>query len=80
MLITVFYYLCNITFNAMKTKLGIVAVFFIVAGFGMIHGGSQTIEHIAIALMGTGIVYLLYLLITTQPNKNSDEEKDPSKQ
>ncbi|WP_016777072.1 hypothetical protein [Anaerophaga thermohalophila] len=49
----------------MKTKLGIIAVLFIVAGFGMIHGGSVTMERVAIGLMGTGIVYLLYLLINS---------------
>jgi hypothetical protein len=53
----------------MKTKLGIVAVFFVIAGFGMIHGGSQTMERIAIGLMGSGIIYLLYLLITSGKKK-----------
>ena len=53
----------------MKTKLGIVAVFFVIAGFGMIHGGSQTMERVAIGLMGSGIVYLLYLLITSEKKK-----------
>jgi multisubunit Na+/H+ antiporter MnhC subunit len=48
----------------MKTKLGIVAVLLIVIGFGMVHGGSQTMERIAIGLMGIGIVHLLYLLLS----------------
>jgi hypothetical protein len=48
----------------MKTKLGIVAVLLVVIGFGMVHGGSQTMERIAIGLMGIGIVYLLYLLLS----------------
>jgi hypothetical protein len=48
----------------MKKKLGIVAVLFVIAGFGMIHGGTQTMEYIAIGLMGTGILYLLYLLLS----------------
>ncbi|WP_158275618.1 hypothetical protein [Marinilabilia rubra] len=53
----------------MKTKLAIVAVFFIIAGFGMIHGGSQAMERVAIGLMGSGIVYLLYLLLTSGKKK-----------
>ncbi|PWE00507.1 hypothetical protein DDZ16_06150 [Marinilabilia rubra] len=59
----------NDYFKPMKTKLAIVAVFFIIAGFGMIHGGSQAMERVAIGLMGSGIVYLLYLLLTSGKKK-----------
>ncbi|MGQ1889382.1 hypothetical protein ACT29H_02970 [Thermophagus sp. OGC60D27] len=58
----------------MKTKLGIIAVLFVVAGFGMIHGGSIVMERIAIGLMGTGIIYLLYLLLTTSKDEKEKEE------
>ena len=50
----------------MKTIFAIVAVLFIIAGFGMIHGGTQMMEYIAIGLMGTGIVYLLWLLFISR--------------
>jgi hypothetical protein len=66
-------YLYGIIFKHMKTKLGIVAVLFVVMGFGMVHGGSQTMERIAIGLMGTGIAYLLYLLLS---QKKSEEQKN----
>jgi len=58
----------------MKTKLGIIAVLFVVTGFGMIHGGSILMERIAIGLMGIGIIYLLYLLLTTSGDKKENEE------
>ncbi len=50
----------------MKTKLGIVAVLFIIIGFGMIHAPNSVMEYIAIGLMGVGIVYLLYLLFISR--------------
>lgn len=59
----------------MKTKLAIVAVFFVIAGFGMIHAPSPVIEYIAIALMGIGTTYLLYLLLAPG-NKPDDPESD----
>ncbi|MFO8000899.1 MAG: hypothetical protein R6U46_06635 [Marinilabilia sp.] len=55
----------------MRTKLAIIAVFFVIAGFGMVHANSPVIEYIAIALMGMGTSYLLYLLLAT--GKNSDK-------
>ncbi|MFW5889993.1 MAG: hypothetical protein ACOCTO_01235 [Marinilabiliaceae bacterium] len=55
----------------MKTKLAIVAVFFVIAGFGMIHAPSPVLEYIAIALMGMGTSYLLYLLLA--PGNKRDE-------
>ncbi|WP_157202502.1 hypothetical protein [Marinilabilia salmonicolor] len=58
----------------MKTKLGIVAVLFVVMGFGMVHGGSQTMERIAIGLMGIGIAYLLYLLLSQ--GKKEEQKND----
>jgi len=57
----------------MKTKLGIVAAVFVTAGFGLIHGKTQAMEYVAIALMGTGIVFLLYLLFTS---RSKGETKD----
>ena len=57
----------------MKTKLAIVAVFFVIAGFGMIHASAPVIEYIAIGLMGTGTAYLLYLLLMS--GKKSDESE-----
>lgn len=55
----------------MRTKLGIVAVLFVITGFGMIHSPSQTAEIIAIILMGLGIIYLLFLLLT--PRKREED-------
>ncbi len=60
----------------MKTRLGIVAVLFVVMGFGMIHGGSLIMERIAIGLMGTGIVYLLYLLLSQKKKEDSSESAE----
>lgn len=58
----------------MKLKLAIVAVFFIVAGFGMVHSPSVILEYISIALMGLGTSYLIFLILTS--GKNQSKEKD----
>lgn len=49
-----------------KTKWGIVAGFLIFMGFGMIHGGSKHIETAGNLMIGSGCLYLIYLLYTTQ--------------
>lgn len=56
----------------MKKILAIVAVLFIVAGFGMIHGPSQTMEYISIAMMGMGTSYLLFLILSSGKKKDED--------
>jgi len=50
-----------------------VAVLFVIEKFGMIHGKTQAMEYIVIALMGAGIIFLLYLLFTSGSKK---EEKN----
>jgi threonine/homoserine/homoserine lactone efflux protein len=57
----------------MKTKLGIVAAFFVVLGFGMIHGHSPVMEYVSIALIGLGTSYLIYLLLSTGKSQSKDE-------
>lgn len=56
----------------MKKTLAIVAVLFIVAGFGMIHGPSQTMEYISIAMMGMGTSYLIFLILSSGKKKDED--------
>ena len=51
----------------MRKSLAIVAVFAIIAGFGMVHSPSIIMERISIGLMGFGTGYLIYLLIVTRP-------------
>lgn len=58
----------------MKKKLGIIAVLFVITGFGMIHSGSVARERVAIGLMGIGIVYLLYLLLTSGKENHQKED------
>lgn len=55
----------------MKKALAIVSVLFIVAGFGMIHGPSQTMEYISITMIGLGTSYLIFLILTSE-KKNEE--------
>jgi threonine/homoserine/homoserine lactone efflux protein len=57
----------------MKKARAIVAVLFIVAGFGMIHGKSVTMEYISFALMVMGTGYLIWLIINTRSKSDNDE-------
>ncbi len=58
----------------MKTKLAIVAAFFIVLGFGMIHGKSLVMEYVSIGLIGLGTSYLIYLLLGSR-QKGEDKNE-----
>lgn len=46
----------------LSTILSVVAAAFIFFGFGMIHGGSSTVETIGNILIGVGCLYLIYRL------------------
>ena len=56
----------------MRRKLSVVAILFVIFGFGMIHSPSVIMEHIAIVLMGIGLIYLIYMLIVTRPKNDPD--------
>jgi hypothetical protein len=56
----------------MKTRFGIVAVLFIILGFGMVHG-SPSMVPVAIGLMGIGIVYLLFLLFSSRRKRENEK-------
>ncbi len=55
----------------MKKKLGIIAVIFIILGFGMIHGSYKNAEIYGGSLIGLGSIYLLFILYTS--GKKEDE-------
>lgn len=58
----------------MKKKLSVIAIVFVVFGFGMIHSPYVIMEKVSIILMGIGIIYLIYMLIDTRPKTNKDEK------
>ena len=58
----------------MRLKLAIVAVFFVIAGFGMVHSPSVILEYISITLMGLGTSYLVFVILTSK--NNHSKEKD----
>jgi hypothetical protein len=58
----------------MRKALAIIAVFAIIAGFGMVHSPSILVERISIGLMGFGTGYLIYLLIVTRPKRSQTKE------
>jgi hypothetical protein len=60
----------------MKKTLAIIAVLLIVAGFGMIHGPSQTMEYLSIAMMGLGTSYLIFLILTTGKKETNNEDEN----
>jgi len=60
----------------MKKTFAIIAVLLIVAGFGMIHGPSQTMEYISIAMMGIGTSYLIFLILTTDKKETKEENEE----
>jgi cyanate permease len=59
----------------MKKILAFVAVLFIIAGFGMIHSPSQTLEYISIAMMGLGTSYLIFLILTSGGKEEEGRSK-----
>ncbi len=58
----------------MRKKLSIVAVIFIILGFGMIHGSYKNAEIYGGSLIGLGSIYLLFVLYTS--GKKEKEEDD----
>ena len=58
----------------MRKSLAIIAVFAIIAGFGMVHSPSILMERISIGLMGFGTGYLIYLLIITRPKRGQHKK------
>lgn len=55
-----------------KTKLALIAVVFIVAGFGILHAHNQAVSNTGSILIGVGTAYLIALLWITnkkQPSK-----------
>ncbi len=58
----------------MKKKLSLIAIIFVVFGFGMVHSPSLFMERFSIILMGIGIIYLIYVLISTRPKDKESED------
>jgi|JTFO01.1.fsa_nt_gb hypothetical protein len=58
----------------MRKKLSIIAILMITIGFGMIHNPSIVIERTSIIMMGTGIAYLIYLLVVSWPKKDEENQ------
>lgn len=57
----------------MRLKLAIVAVLFILTGFGMIHSPSLVMEYISIAMIGLGTSYLIFLILTSGKDQTKEE-------
>lgn len=60
----------------MKKILSVIAIVFVVFGFGMIHNPSVIMEKISIILMGIGIIYLIYILIDTRPKNEKKKNQN----
>ncbi len=53
-----------------QNTITIIAILFIITGFGIIHSPKQVVEYIGSGLLGVGTLYFLYLLIITRKKDN----------
>ncbi len=58
----------------MKQKLAIASILMIITGFGMIHSTRAAMEVISILMIGMGVAYLLYLLLSHKKDKSPSED------
>ncbi len=58
----------------MKKTLAIIAVLFVIMGFGMIHGSYKNAEIYGSSLIGIGSLYLLIILYIS--NKKHTKQQD----
>ncbi len=54
------------TKKTVQNIITIIAILFIITGFGIIHSPKQIVEYIGSGLLGIGTLYFLYLLFITR--------------